>query len=177
METGNLGRQRFDQLTVDPVHETGQNRVRIEAPHAHGPVDHRPVTVDPRRLDGPGDRADAQIDLRGQTPVQPQFLEAGPMPRLQAEEIEKAEIQRLLELVGEIAGQHHAGDVRVDPAPRLTALWPACRLHQRSDQGLVLLWCLYSHGHLPRAVCAQSDGGRCRSLSLLIWHIVGHRGR
>ena len=145
METGNLAGQGFDQLAADPVHQIGQDRVRIEAAHAYRPVDRRSVAVHPRCLGRPGDRANPQIDLWRQPSIQAQFLETGLVAGLEIDEVEEPQIQRFLELIGQVTGQDHAGDVGVDPAPRSTALRPGRGPHERPGQGLVLLQCLNAH--------------------------------
>ncbi|UUZ63673.1 hypothetical protein LP417_30830 [Polaromonas sp. P1-6] len=92
-----------------------EQRTRCEASHAHRVLQHRPRTVEHRRLRRTGDTRDAEIQRRRQSSVQPQLLFAEMTPRLQGAVIDERQPHRLFDLVGGVTGQQHPGNVRFDP--------------------------------------------------------------
>lgn len=63
------------------------------------------------RLGATRERDDVQIQLRGEASVEAQFLLAVMASQIQGREIQKAQVQGLLELVGVVAGEQDDGDM------------------------------------------------------------------
>ena len=115
VKAGDLPGQRLDEARCNgPAPEPRlQGRVVRQARHFHGPLDHFAVAADLERLAVPGHGDHAEIDGRRQAAVEPHFLLAEVPPPFQGGEIQKTEIDRLLDLVGERPGQEHDRDVRL----------------------------------------------------------------
>src|SRR5688572_2120590 len=62
------------------------------------------------------DRKHVDVEVGGKPPIEPQLLLAQLTPSGERRSIEKVVPYRLLDLVGEAAGQHHPGDVGLNDA-------------------------------------------------------------
>src|SRR5690606_9245501 len=92
------------------------------------------VRTDARRIMRTANRHDVDVDLRRKSPVEPQLLLAEEAPTLERGEVEEVELDRLLDLVSEVPGQQHPGDVRflqLDCADRMRV---CIRLQQSFDE-------------------------------------------
>src|SRR5690606_8023202 len=83
-----------------------------------------------------GDRYDIKIQVVGKPLVESQLLLAEVLACIQRGEIEEAEVHRLLDLVGEGAGQDDPGDVRLDDLEGLYRMRVEGGVLQRGNQGL-----------------------------------------
>jgi|GEM_PF-4886793 len=83
----------------------------VELAHPHGIVDQGAAAQQPGGGRRPVDRADVQVEVGGQATIQPDFLPTEPAPPLERAEIDKAQIDRLLNLVGIGAGEQNPGDM------------------------------------------------------------------
>ena len=94
----------------------GQQIIVRETPHAHGEIDDFALPRHAWPLGPADDGNHVEVRARREATVQPQFLEAEMPPRLEGAEVEKAEVDGLLQFVGEVSGEEHAGDVGLDQA-------------------------------------------------------------
>jgi hypothetical protein len=102
--------------------------------HLHGILLRRTGPADARRARRTGDGDHAQIEIRRQTPIQPQLFLATAAAAFQRGEIEKTQVDRFLELVGEHAREKHMRDVRLDVLDRIGGMRIGIRSHQGFDQ-------------------------------------------
>ena len=117
-------------LQLAPVQPLTERRVLREAAHLHdvlhdgpGPAGRGGAGIgllsggkrrsEPEVAVHPDQRRDAQIDVRGQPPVQEDLLAAIAPASLQGREVQEAQVHRLLHLVGEVAGEEDHRDVGV----------------------------------------------------------------
>src|SRR5690606_8887009 len=73
--------------------------------------DGRAVAIETGRVLAAADGNDIQVEVRSQTPVQAQLFGAEMRALLEGGEIEETEIDRFLDLVDEVAGEKHPGDM------------------------------------------------------------------
>ena len=119
----NLGVEARD-ASREFVHALGRQRIRreqavellraVEPAHADRVLDAFAGAVDARRVRRAGDGRDAQVEIGRQPAVQPQFLLARGTPLRERGEVEEPQVERLLDLVGIVAGEHDPRDVRLD---------------------------------------------------------------
>ena len=83
------------------------------ASHAHAAFNRPAAAVQGETAVLLGHFDQAEIDVRAETPVELQFLGAVVPPLVRIGKIEKAEIDRFLELVDVVAGKEHIGDMRL----------------------------------------------------------------
>jgi hypothetical protein len=105
-----------------------------KAAHSDRVLDGRPAAAEPRRRLGSGDPHHVHVKLLRGAPVQPDLLLAEVLPGLQRAEVDEAEGDRLLQLVGKLAGEQDAGDMGLDQRDRAAgrrAQMPAQGRHQR----------------------------------------------
>ncbi len=109
VEGGDAARQRVDLGRAERagLHHAAEQRVLPEAAHLDRVVDRLAVAADSRVHLAARQRHHLEVELRRGAAVQPQLLLAIEVSCLQRAEIEKAEIDRLLELVGIVAGEQH----------------------------------------------------------------------
>jgi hypothetical protein len=86
----------------------------VEIAHLYSVFDDFPTAADLRRLRRAADRYDLEVKLRREPRVQPEFLLAEKPSFIQGRGIEETEIDGLLDLVGEVAGEDDERDVRLD---------------------------------------------------------------
>jgi hypothetical protein len=98
------------------------------------------------------DGDDFEIQFRRGAAVQPDFLAAEESALFQRRKIEKAQLQRFLDLVDEISGQEDPGDVRLDPFDFVDRVRVGIRIPERFDQ-------FRMHGR-ARFVLFSGEGGR-----------------
>ncbi|NCL77734.1 hypothetical protein AIIKEEIJ_05229 [Rhodococcus sp. YH1] len=85
-----------------PLHQRGEPPVVGQPAHLDEVLAHLPV--------GPVHVGDAEVDVRGETPVEFDLTVAGPLPRLPGPVVEEPEIEWLLELVHAAPDEeHHRG--------------------------------------------------------------------
>ncbi len=132
----------------------------VEAAHAHRVLDAVTRAVDARCVRRAGDAGDAEVQIGRKSPVEPQLLLARGAPLRERGEVEEPEVDRLLDLVRVVAGQHDPRDVRLDDLDVRRRMRKAPRVAQggrerrRAGSGI-------SHG-------ARRDGpARCASPGLL----------
>ena len=106
----------------------------VELSHSDRVLDGLSITADARVCGLPGDGNNIQVQLGREAPVQPQLLLAAEAALLERREIQKAEIQRLLELIRVLAGQEHVRDVGLDMFDLARRMGIANRVQQRADQ-------------------------------------------
>jgi hypothetical protein len=134
-------------------HELGRHRLAVEqgrlgkAAHPHAIFQDRPSAGDARRLERAIDRDHIQIELRRQTAVEPQLFLAIEAAPLQGREIQKAEIERLLELVGIVPGQQHMRDMGLDMLDAIDCVRIGPRVPQCIDQNRQIV---LTHRPTPR---------------------------
>ncbi len=85
----------------------------VEAPHPDGVLERLAVTADDGLCRTSGYGNHVEVELRRPRPVQAQLLFAKMPAFLQGAEVEEIEHDRLLDLVGVVAGQDHPGDMRL----------------------------------------------------------------
>ncbi|MNJ56898.1 hypothetical protein D3C77_524620 [compost metagenome] len=103
-----------------------------------------------RRFGAAADRQHLQVQVWRQALVQAQLFMAEVLPCFQAGEVEKAEVHRLLDLVGERAGEQNPGDMRLDDLEAIHRMRVEGGVLQGGDQGL-------AHGQSLR--CNLRKGG------------------
>ena len=136
VEAGEGGGDGFDVLrahspcSVEPV----ERGVGGKLAHFHRVLEGLAGAVDARGGRGAGDGNDVEIDVRCQPPVELHFVAAGVQALAEAAEIEEAEVQRLLDLVGEFAGEQDPGDMGFDDPHRACRVIVAGRVVQAADQ-------------------------------------------
>jgi hypothetical protein len=79
----------------------------IELPHPHRVLERRSRGTDARMVHASADRVHGEIELRRVPAVEAQFLLAELSPPLERRVVEEVKAQRLLDLVGELAGEQH----------------------------------------------------------------------
>jgi hypothetical protein len=84
----------------------------VEAHHLHRVLEYFAVAADGWLVRRPRDRNDLQVQFRRPRPVEPKFLFAIMLALFQRAEIEEVEYDRLLDLVGVVAGEDYPGNVR-----------------------------------------------------------------
>lgn len=119
-----IGLQRAEQLALR------------ELAHFQGVFDNRAVTRDLRRFGTAGDRQHFQIQIIGQALVQTQLFAAEVPARFKAGEIEKAEVDRLFQLIGIGTGEQDPGDMGLDDLESVYGMRVEGRVLQGGDQGL-----------------------------------------
>ncbi|MNP44863.1 hypothetical protein D3C76_1387430 [compost metagenome] len=102
------------------------------------------------RFDTAGDWQHFQVQVLGQALVEAQLFATEMLAGVEAGEIEEAEVDRLLDLVGIAAGQQHPGYVRLDHLESVHRMWVEGGILQGGYQGL-------AHGR--SLFTAQSEPG------------------
>ena len=167
MELGNDVGKFIDQchIKLPVVSEVAQQFCLIEASHLHGKLEHvrhgqsvRAAAglcrlTSPQRLStgiddqirllrSPADRGQAQIKLRSKASVKFQFFAAEVLASLKRREIEKVELDGLLDLPREVVGQQHPGNMRLNQlnaASDADERRPRGRLFQRFDESFGII--------------------------------------
>ena len=113
VEAGDALGQASQQLGGDGValQEAGHHPLLRQPAHLHGIIDGGAFGVHLRLPIGEDDGHDVQVGLRAETPVQAQLLLAEVVALLQRREVQKAQVQGLLHLVDEFAGEEEIRDV------------------------------------------------------------------
>jgi hypothetical protein len=81
-----------------------------------------------------------EVGIRGEAPVEPDLLMAVEASLLKAGKVQEAQVEGLLELVHQLAGQKDVRDVRLDMLHLLGAVRVEARLAKAGDE-LVLIHC------------------------------------
>ncbi len=102
MKGGDRRRQRVDVggREFASGEERGGEGVLRKLAHLHRVLERGAVAAEDRGVDAAGDRHDVQVERRREAAVEPQFFFAEEAPRREGREIEEAEVDRLLDLVG-----------------------------------------------------------------------------
>ena len=124
-----------------------EQRVLGELPHLDGVLERRAISADARGVDRAGDGDDLEIDRRRETSVQLQLSIAIEMAGGQPREIQEAQIDSLLDLVGMAACQQDVRNMGFDDANRRASGAVQGRIRQRSNEARLV-------------VCAGDDGVR-----------------
>ena len=90
-----------------------------EAPHFNGVFDGWAGATQDRMICAAGDGYDFQVEIGRQSPVKAQFFPTIEVAFFQGAEIEKAEVDRFLDLVGVVTSQQHPGNVGFNHLDRL----------------------------------------------------------
>ncbi len=106
----------------------------VEAPHAHRILERRAGTADPRFIGGSGDRHDVEIEIGREPAIEPHFVLARGAPLGERREVEEPEVEVFFQLVGEVAGEHHPRNVRLDALDVRRRMRKAPGLAQAVDQ-------------------------------------------
>ena len=121
-------------------------RVLRKTAHPHRVFDHRTLLRraisqrvlsfsanlrEPKAVFGPPQRGNVQIHGRGETTVQAQLFATKVKALFQSGKIQKSQVDRLLQLVGEIAGEQHPRDMGLDQPDVGGGMWIRCRIQQR----------------------------------------------
>ncbi len=112
-----------------------QGGVGGEGAHFHRPFQGGAVASDAGRVRAPGDWHHVQVDVRCQAAVEADFRFAAGAALVQGGEIQEAQIQGFLQLVGVFPGQDHPGDVGLDEAWGWGLVGIGSGLEQLGDQG------------------------------------------
>ena len=114
----------------------------VELAHLDRVIEDRSIAANVGAGSAAGDRHHCQIQLGSEPPVQAQLLFAAMLPALQSGEIQEAEVQRLLELVGVLAGEKDIGDVRFEvlDAPHRMRIGVRLRNARRNVRDRSLAW-------------------------------------
>ena len=124
VKRGDLGGELVDQRRRQRAarEHLRQQGVLREFAHPHRVVQHRAVAFERGRGRTAADGDDVEIEVGREPAVESQFLGAEVPARFQRAEVEEPEVDGLLDLVGEFAGQQHPGDVRFDQGDRTPGL-------------------------------------------------------
>ncbi len=120
-----------------------ESEFRIETAHPHGKLEHvrgltlSAVASDARRLDRSRDADDIEVEAWRGAPVQADLVLAGLASLLECGEVQEAEVQRLLELVGMLPCKQHRRNVRVDALDMIDRFGIRLRPQQPAHQGLM----------------------------------------
>ena len=90
----------------------------VELHELDGPFDRRPVASDVRGVGRAGDRHGGHVELRREPAADADLFLAKPPAALERGVVEEAEVERLLQLVDERAGEEDPGDVGLDQTDR-----------------------------------------------------------
>jgi hypothetical protein len=120
-------------LELAPAHERGEASVLLNAAHLDRVLDRgRVVLGGGREAIPPADDPDnAQIDLRGEAAVEPDFLAAHLAAALERPVVEERKDDRLLHLVGAVAGQEDPRGVGFAELDRFRDAWVEAGLEHR----------------------------------------------
>ena len=110
-----------------------------ELAHFDCVLDRGPIAADDRSLDAAGDRYHVEVERGREAPIEPQLFLAEVTSRGKRREIEKAEIDGLLELVCEASGEKHIRDVRLEDGHTFAIGVETRRLCQRGDEPRLVL--------------------------------------
>ncbi len=88
----------------------------LETAHLHRVVDRRARPAEHGQGGRAGDRNDLEVQLRRRAPVERELALAEMPACVERGEIEKAQVDRLFQLVGGVAREQHARDMRFDQA-------------------------------------------------------------
>ena len=100
-------------LTSAAAQPGAERGVVGEPPHLHRPLDDLAGALDADRLPLPGHGDDAEVDVGRQAAVEAHLLLAAVPTPLEGAVVDEAEVDRLLDLVGQRAGQEDGRDVRL----------------------------------------------------------------
>ena len=82
--------------------------------HLQGIVHGRPRAAHPHPAPGGGNGDDLQIDFGTEAAVEAEFFLKIVVAAAQGGEVQKPQVHRFFDLVGEVIGDEHPGDVRLD---------------------------------------------------------------
>ena len=133
-------RVELPRSKVVSLDQPGQRPLFRHPPHPHrvldgGRVSHRSERVAPVPEQ---DRVHPQVVARGKAPVEPHLLAAHPEASLGRPVVEEREDHRLLDLVGELAGQKDPGPVGLAQLDTLRPVWVEGRIEHRGNEVGVL---------------------------------------
>src|SRR3990167_115740 len=138
VEVGNLFGQGVDmRFTQFParLHVTEQLALR-ELTHFQRVFDGWTSAAELRGIDAAADRQYFKVEVLSQALIEAQLFLAEVFACAQLGEVEKAEIHRLLELVGKGDGEHHPGNMGFDNLELLYGMGVEGRVLQCGDQSL-----------------------------------------
>jgi hypothetical protein len=107
-----------------------------KAPHLERVLDRLPGPAHTRSVGTVDDGNYAEIEPGRGAAVEPQLLFAEETTLLERAEIEEAEVHRLLDLVGVLAGEEYPRDMRFDQLDRSGRFRVAPSLAQSGDQAV-----------------------------------------
>ena len=121
------------QITAFGMH-TQQCRLR-ELPHTDRVLEDIAAALQVRSVRRAANRHHIEIQLGRKTTVEAQFLGTEIPALLQGGKIEKAEVDRFLDLVGKVAGKDHPGNMGFDDAQFAQRVAESERIVEPGDQG------------------------------------------
>ncbi len=127
-----IGNLRCRQhAAFEPAFERGVVR---QPGHLHGPFDGWAGAFDRDAAVVSHDRHNAEVNPRAEPAIQAYLFFAVMVAQSQSAKIEKAQRDRLLHLVNELAGQKHHGNVRLPDLDLLDRVWISLRIAEGVDK-------------------------------------------
>ena len=149
VEIGHVACQAIKQrgLELPRRKQVGEQPGLVEAAHAHQIIDQRglrsvrasalPCRSDPDPLRCAPHRHHREVDLGQGALIEAQLVLAGHAPPLQSAEIQKPQVERLLQLPRVLTRKQHPGDMRLDQFHAARRVRQHARLHQRVHELVV----------------------------------------
>jgi len=88
-----------------------QEQILVKLMHLDGVLEGLAITIDHWVFGSPADRNNSQVEVPGQAGVEPQFFSAKMVPLLESGEVQKTEVEWLLQLESEVTGEKDPRDV------------------------------------------------------------------
>ena len=111
-------------------------RPLFELTHTDRVFDNRPLASHPDCVTKPRDRHYLYVQFGRPVLIQAEFLFAIMAPFFQRTKVEKAEIDRLFDLVGKVARQKYPGNVRFEEIDAADSMWIGSRGQQALNHHL-----------------------------------------
>src|SRR5438128_6056382 len=117
----------------------GDSQARLrELAHPHRILERGAAATDDRSLATTRDRHDIEVERRREAAVERHLLLAVVLPRRQGREVEKAEADRLFDLVRVASSQKHIRDVRFQNADAGASVTEYRRVDERRDKSFLV---------------------------------------
>ncbi len=138
VEAGDLGGQGIDVRLGQfaALLHFAEQLALGEFAHAQGVFDHRTAAIQLGSAFAAGDGHHVPVEIAGQALIEAQLLTAEVTAGLQVGEVEETEVHRLLDLVGDLAGQHDPGNMGFDHPERRGGMGIERRVLQGGNQEL-----------------------------------------
>ena len=128
--------EAFDQILGQSAAARNgiKQRPLLKTAHFQYIFDRRPRVAQSGLSSTAADWHDFKVDLRRGSAVEAQFLLAEMPARLKRRKVEETQRHRFLDFVGELTGEQHPGNMRLDQFNVCHRVRIALRLHHRRDQ-------------------------------------------